>query len=383
MKKKILLIHHVSTIGGSANQFYFLVKILFNSGKYDLKVALKEPGPISDQIKRLGVKTIFLKQISPYPYCKSFYDVRFYFELFSSIKSYFSIKRVLSKEEFDLIYFNSLLFFYLLPLSKKSILHVRENWYNKLNFIQFNFIKSVIRRKKCSVIYINNTLRDSFNFKTNQSRVIYDFINFKKLEHKKVFKRDGFLFTGGISEIKGLKKILRVFKEIDFKLIILGISKSTKRLHKGFKGKFKHLLYLIGIKFYHDSTLDLIESLGDKCIKKEFSQNISKYYSSSLCTISYTSFPHALLSIPEALYLDCSVICREDDFAKEYCFGSKKIIMIKRLSYLKNHLNTYNYWDEKTELDIKSNIYNKFSFKKNYIKILIAVDETFNEINNI
>ena len=131
MKKKIILIHNVSSIGGSGNQFIFIIKSLIESNKFNVEVCLKEKGPISEIIENLGVKVTYLYYLNSYPYCKGFLNYIFYIEIFKCIKSYFKLKNYVRNQNYDLIYFNSLLFFYYLPFVKKSVIHVRENWYNK------------------------------------------------------------------------------------------------------------------------------------------------------------------------------------------------------------------------------------------------------------
>ena len=54
MKKKIILIHNVSSIGGSGNQFIFIIKSLIESNKFNIQVCLKDKGPISEIIETMN-----------------------------------------------------------------------------------------------------------------------------------------------------------------------------------------------------------------------------------------------------------------------------------------------------------------------------------------
>lgn len=378
MKKKIILIHNVSSIGGSGNQFIFIIKSLIESNKFNIQVCLKEKGPISEIIEQLGVKVTYLNYLNSYPYCKSFLNYIFYIEIFKCIKSYFKLKNYIKNEDYDLIYFNSLLFFYYLPFVKKSVIHVRENWYNKKNIVQYLIINKLINKSNCSIIYINEALKNIYNFQVKFNHVIYDFIDFKKFVVQDR-KRNEFLFLGGISKVKGIKDVLTALKYIDTKLKILG-GTNNKRLHSGIKGKIKMFLYKLKIKLYHDKTLDLLDQLNTKCVNHDFTHDISGFYNTSLSSISFIEFPHALLSIPESLYNDCNVICKKDVFSIEYGFESKNIQYANNIQDLRNKMiDRINAKSLKTEGKIKNEILKKFSFDLNKYKIELFIEHVLNE----
>jgi glycosyltransferase involved in cell wall biosynthesis len=378
MKKKIILIHNVSSIGGSGNQFIFIIKSLIESNKFNIQVCLKDKGPISEIIEKLGVKVTYLNYLNSYPYCKSFLNYVFYIEILKCIKSYFKLKNYFKNQDYDLIYFNSLLFFYYLPFVKKSVIHVRENWYNKKNMVQYLVISELIKKSDCSIIYINKALKNIYKFQIKYSAVIYDFIDFKKFSVQNR-KRDGFLFLGGISKIKGIKEVLTALKDLDTKLKILG-GTNNKRLHFGIKGKIKMFLYKLKIKFHHDKTLDLLDQLNSKCDNYDFTHDISGFYNTSLSSISFTEFPHALLSIPESLYNDCNVICKKDIFSVEYGFESKNIQYVNNIEDLQNKMiKRIAEKSIKTEEKIKNEILKKFSFDLNKYKVNLFLDDFLNE----
>lgn len=383
MKRKILLVHHVSSIGGSGNQFYYIVKSLHESKKYEIQIVLKFPGEISKKISALGLNIHFLNDLNPYPYCKSFFQLNFYVELFKCLKSYSSFKNYMRNIDYDLVYFNSLFFFYLTIIPKKSILHIRENWHNKFYIIQKFIIKLLVKRNVSGVIYINNTLKSLYNFPIQSDR-IYDFIEVEKFSNltKSINAENNLLYPGGISEIKGIYEIsnsLSDLKETSIKkIIILGAKNNLKKLRKGFKGKLKDILNVIGFETKHDKIINAIYKVKNQYIFESYTNKIEEFYAKTCATITYVKFPHALLSIPESLLSDNIVICKNNKEAVEYSFGSKNVLLLNNKNELKNILKLNETRNKKIEKKVKESIIKNFSYNVNHKKINLFVERILN-----
>lgn len=60
MKKIVLFVHHVSSIGGASYCMLNILKVL-DRNNYAPVVLLKNQGPLVDEIKKLGVKLSFFR----------------------------------------------------------------------------------------------------------------------------------------------------------------------------------------------------------------------------------------------------------------------------------------------------------------------------------
>ena len=68
--KRILFMHHISSIGGAS---YCMLSLLKGVDKrlFEPIVLLREYGPLADEIEKLGVTVIYWNKMSAIPYNKS------------------------------------------------------------------------------------------------------------------------------------------------------------------------------------------------------------------------------------------------------------------------------------------------------------------------
>ena len=84
MKKfKILYIYHVSQIGGGSFTLLNIIKELDKS-KFQPYVALRDKGPLSEALTKMGVEVHFVSRIRAVPYNKSIWSK-------SSLKNFINI----------------------------------------------------------------------------------------------------------------------------------------------------------------------------------------------------------------------------------------------------------------------------------------------------
>jgi glycosyltransferase involved in cell wall biosynthesis len=340
-KKKILYIFHVSEIGGGSLCLLNMIKCL-DTNKFSPIVLLKKKGPLSEELKSLGVCVFIEKAISTVPYNQSLFRL-------SSIKLYWSmiisLNRIgywVKKTDAEIVHINTMMMYpYAIPafkLNKKVIIHMREHWPQNEHKIQFRFARYIINQFSSKIIAINKTSANLLNF-PNKTEIVYDWIDFEdrdgEIDLKESYgvdvKKDKvFLFLGGTQLIKGAYEVVSVFsKDINktsIKLLLLGAD-DIKYNNHGFKAFIKKILRIINIPVKGDRIKKILQD-EKQIIKIPRTKNVLSLYQQVYCVIAFPTIPHAILPIAEALCNGTPIISADTLEAREYSNDGKAAILV-------------------------------------------------------
>lgn len=334
--KRVLFIHHVSSIGGGS---YCLLSILKGIDRTEIEplALLKEEGPLAEEIRKLGIKVYFFPQIATTPYNQSLCSI-------NSIRRYRTVERsqkifgeLLDMLKVDVVYLNVMTLYPYLRTAKmkgcKTVFHVREHWPFDEHQRQMNRIRKYAEEYADRMVAINGYSASMFPTCRNKITIVHDWIDFKDRYEKRsfddVFGEDAsklkvFVFTGGIDPIKGGIEIVRTFSKSllnpNYRLLMLGVN-NTVRFY-GLRGKVKNLLIRLGWEPYN---LKLIKAINNDSRIKVIppTYKIVDIFKQAYCTLSFYTIPHANLALAEAAILGTVGVAAETEESIEYTDGGK------------------------------------------------------------
>lgn len=390
MKKNILYIFHVSDFGGGSLCLLNIIKEL-NKDKFNPIVLLKYDGPICHELKKIGASVIIEPSINTVPYNTSLFNFNSIMQLVGMFFSLRKIKKWIRKTNAHIIHLNTMMMYpYAIPaknLSRKVILHVRENWPQNENIFQLKVAKNIINKYVDSIIAINKSSSKIINL-PSRTQIIYDWIDFrdrdslidfKILFGEKYKKLKVFLFLGGIQKIKGSLEVVKVFNEnIKFKdarLLFVGC-KSKKITYLGFKGLIKKILNFFNYLTYSDKIKKILQK-DDRIICIPATNQVKSLINQSYCTISYPTFPHAIIPIAESICLGKPILSAKTSESLEYSNNGKGATLYE-INNIKSFIYNFNYMYFN-----KDKIYKMSLKNKNYIRDLFSLNRNTKLLNKV
>lgn len=263
--KKILFIHHWSTVGGSGISLYNTWKSL--ESKFEIVSYI--PDNPSDLFEFLKSKNLVAKtysftcgQISYYSGGSNFYKPGFWYLILNAIKQISYWKKIIKLEDPDIIMVNSKVLCWMAPLfkGKKSVCFVREtikgNPQNLINKIMNRFLE-----KFSLVSFLSEYDLTQTNLKNPLTVVSPDILNPEeyidrhgKKEACSLLKVDSdsfnIAFVGGMDQLKGIDiaiKAMKYLKNEKTKLIVAGMNISGDSNNK--QNVFKRIKIRKSLKF--------------------------------------------------------------------------------------------------------------------------------------
>ena len=337
----ILFVHHISTIGGGS---YCLLNILreIDRDLFRPIVLLKNAGPLTDELEKLGISYYFLSDMAVVPYNQSLLKIRSLVSYINIIKSLHSFSAFLSKhKEIDIVYLNNMMLAPFLKIAKqhhkKTLIHIREHWPHNEHKLQLRRIQNMVYQYADQIIAINQYSASLFpSAKSDQKHIVYDWIDFsdryKEMPLKEILHEDTsvlkvFLYTGGTSLIKGCIPVLRTFSSIhrdDYRLIVMGnnFNISTNNL----RGRIKLFLHKLGYNTYQYKIKSILDADSRIYIIPSTYQ-IQHLLQQVDCVLSYFTIPHANLILAESIINNTICIAAQNEEALEYSDNGKLALL--------------------------------------------------------
>lgn len=388
-KKRILFLHHVSSIGGGS---YCLLNLLANIDTTIFKplVCLKTYGPLVEEIRKLGIDVIFFSKMEPVPYNQSLIrlkSIRSYFQVLISLHHF---ENIIRDNKIEFVYLNNMMLapylFSAKQLGCRTLIHIREHWPLNEHKYQLYWLRQLVYRYCDKLIAINHY--SSSIFPEKESTIVYDWIElnnrYREMPFIEIFGEDCsnkkvLLFTGGISSVKGLDYIINSFinyvKGEEYRLLILGGFDTS--FFNGWKHNIRCLLQKIGIKYY---MLDLKEKISSdyriKCIPPTY--EICHIVEQAYCFVSYFRMPHANLALAECIIMQTPCIAAETEESLEYTNDGEFAMLVRPNNQslfdikIQDFLSNIDYWKRKSILG-STHIAKLFSKENNveqYRKVL-------------
>lgn len=388
--KRILFVHHVSTIGGGS---YCLLNILkeLDRNLFEPVVLLKSKGPLVQEIEKLGVSVEFFKKMSTIPYNYSF--VKFvcwqgYCNAYTSRKKF---KKKVLELNIDIVYLNNMMLYpYLKPakqLGLKTIIHIREHWPLDEHRFQLGLARKNISDWTDKMIAINHYSQSIFPELHDKSTIIYDWIDFSDryeyMPFERVFGCDAsklrvYLFTGGFSKLKGTLSVVSLFntvvKDPNSRLLILG--GSLMKENQDWRDRVMRKLERFGVKTYLSQILHIIES-DERIVCIPNLYKTKHIIDQSYCFLSSYSIPHANLAMAECIILNTPCISARTSESEEYS-DKGQLALLFDMNNQKDFENKLDYLNDNYDSLVKYLLHNS---KK--IQDLFDKDKNSKLLNNI
>lgn len=333
--KRILFVHHVSSIGGGSYCLLNLLKVV-DRVKFLPVVLLQGNGPLVDEIEKLGIKVYFFHRMTAFPYNKSLFKLSTlwcYLCIWLSIRKF---RKTLLTIKPDILYLNNSMLNPYLKIGKdlglKTIIHIREHWPMEEHKIQLGLFQNNICDYADRIVAINQYSAYMVSRAAHKTTIVYDWIDFSnryeehdlnKLMGENVMNKKVFLFTGGFQRIKGSFEVVEAFSKCcgdDCLLLVLGANRQD--VFAGFRGMVKRMLLHLGYKVKSIRLQEQI--LNDKhivCIPSTYA--IKDIMEKSYCILSYFTIPHANLALAESIILKVPMIAASTPESKEYSLNGK------------------------------------------------------------
>ncbi|WP_418755979.1 glycosyltransferase [Eubacterium ventriosum] len=356
--KKILFVHHVSSIGGGSYCLLNLLKEVDRS-KFQPIVLLQGNGPLVAEIEKLGIKVHFLHVLSAFPYNKSLLELSTWISYLRIIYSMVRFRKVLLEIKPDILYLNnSMLNHYLKEgkkLGVKTIIHIREHWPLNEHKLQLRWFQQCIYNYADRIIAINKYSAQMVPFVEDKTIIVYDWIDFSNRykEHdlamlmgESASDKKVFLFTGGFQRIKGALEVFKTFSSLcgdDCRLLVLGANRQDA--FAGLRGIVKRILLHLGYKVMSVRVQEQI--LNDRrivCIPSTYA--IKDIIEKSYCVLSYFTIPHANLTLAESIILKVPMIAASTPESEEYSSNGKysKLFSINNLCEFEQAILNIDTW---------------------------------------
>ena len=359
LRKRVLYLHHISTIGGAS---YCLLNLLANTDTslFEPIVGLKSDGPLVSEIDKLGIKVVFFPEMTPIPYNHSLLHFRSIRSYYRSLKSCSKFVKILKENKVDIVYLNNMMLVpYIVPAKRfgcKTVMHVREHWPLDEHKLQLRLIRKWVSDYCDKLIAINKYSASIFPDKA--SVIVYDWVDMK--DRYRYFPLDDvfgencsnkkiLLFTGGILPIKGIDYILDSFinhlKGEDYRLLILG--SISDNLFVGWKHKIKSIMELFGYNYYEKNIMARIKTDARiRCIPAVY--ELCHIVEQSYCFVSYFRMPHANLALAESIIMKKPCIAAETEESLEYSNSGEYAMLVPiNNEKLMEFLSNIDYWKNK------------------------------------
>lgn len=330
--KKILFLYHTSSIGGGS---YCLLNILTEIDRENIQpvVLLQTNGPLSEEIKNLGIEVYFLEQLITVPYNTSALTIRNIINSFRRKKGLAAFKKILNEIKPDAVYVNTMMLYPFLKPAKqlgiKTLIHIREHWPEKEHKFQRAQAIGNIKQYSDQIIAINSYSASMVEGYNPPVSIVYDWIDlsgrYDNYHMSDIFNEDIsdkkiYLFLGGLQQIKGTHEVIKAFSQgvsdKNARLLILGIE-NTSQLFSGLRGLVKKTLALLGKKTYSQQVIESINADPRiQCIAGRY--KINNLIKEAYCILSFFKIPHANLALAESIILGTPTIAAETPESIEY-----------------------------------------------------------------
>ena len=337
-KKTVLILHHVSTMGGGTKSLIDIAIMLKNKYRVILCVpsGSKEICDIAEKhdIEIYETKTP-IPSLNLYSGMPGYFNRYFWTRLFRFRKNKELISEFL-KFEPDAVIFNTSVTALIakdLPLRVKKVCIVRETFIcSPLNRI----IKRNFEERFDGIAYIAQHEMDYINVKRPLQTVIPDCLEPDTISvyDKHTLRRhygipdDCFcsLFMGGINKIKGLDVLLKAAEKLgdNYKFIIAGEINDAVLTNKFLFSHFRNILFRITVKKH----LEKMEESG-KIIRIGYVTDISPYMSICDTVVFPSTAAHQPRPCIEAGNYERSCVISDYDATKEYFIDGYNALTFK------------------------------------------------------
>ena len=337
-KKTVLILHHVSTMGGGTKSLIDIAIMLKNKYRVILCVpsGSKEICDIAEKhdIEIYETKTP-IPSLNLYSGMPGYFNRYFWTRLFRFRKNKELISEFL-KFEPDAVIFNTSVTALIakdLPLRVKKVCIVRETFIcSPLNRI----IKRNFEERFDGIAYIAQHEMDYINVKKPLQTVIPDCLEPDTISvyDKHTLRRhygipdDCFcsLFMGGINKIKGLDVLLKAAEKLgdNYKFIIAGEINDAVLTNKFLFSHFRNILFRITVKKH----LEKMEESG-KIIRIGYVTDISPYMSICDTVVFPSTAAHQPRPCIEAGNYERSCVISDYDATKEYFIDGYNALTFK------------------------------------------------------
>lgn len=222
-KKRILIIHHRSQYGGAPRSLIENLKFLKKNKKLQIDIICPF-GEVFDRIKKIGfmpIPTIGVPIFdnSNYGYYRKFRWLILIREFYFLICFLYTLGNI--KKKYDIIHLNEILCFPIIPILKKKflckiIVHQRTRL-NKDKSLRIKWMNNVLKKNVYKIISIDKDCKKTLGSKLQKkSCIILNSISEKKT--KKIKRKNIktiFGFVGQLNESKGIKKLIKAFKNFN------------------------------------------------------------------------------------------------------------------------------------------------------------------------
>lgn len=331
-KKIVLFIHHVTAIGGGS---YCLLNILKNLDRVAIEpiVLTRCPGPLSEEIKNLGISVDFIPEMGTLPTQGEMFKFGTWISLIRILQFMPIFEKYLRSNKIDKVYLNTLALAHLLLTTKKlgikSVIHIREHGPVGKPSILFNYIRGLVEKYADNVIAVNNY--SASLVKKVSPLIIYDGIDFANRQGNEtmsdIFKEDCsglkvFICTGGVQPIKGTLEVVRVFREhltsSEYRLLLIGVAKGEMK-GRVFDNYYRQICALV----QQDSRI--------KCIPGTY--RLKNLFEEAYCNLSYFTVPHANLVLVENIICNTPSVAARTPESIEYSFNESLSILFEINNY--------------------------------------------------
>ncbi len=327
MKKRILYVHHVSSVGGASFCLLNVIKAV-DRERYEPIVLLKNIGPLSIELEKIGVEVLYLPSLSAIPYNKSLFSIRSCVNYAKVLLSLREFKSIIKRNHIDIIYLNNMMLYPYLYVSNDflTIVHVREHWPLDEHRSQLRVAQRALYKYASKVIAINGYSSKMFAECSFKTTIIHDWISFnerfdgptlKEVINEEPNGKKVYLFTGGLHWTKGTLEVVDTFtsfiKDKNSRLLILGVDKKKNNLSTYSLKRF----FRLGRKNYRQTVEQLISS-DDRILIAPSIYKLGRILKDAYCNLSFFTIPHANLTLAESIILGTPTIAAETDESIEY-----------------------------------------------------------------
>ena len=338
--KRILFVQHNSLIGGAS---YCLLGVVKNIDriKFEPIVALREKGPLMDEMLKIGVQVLLFPQMATLPYnlpFLSYASICAYTQVYRSLGAF---EEVLRRENIDVVYLNTMMLAPYLYSAKragcKTILHVREHWPQEEHKRQLERIRQIVYNNCNKLIAINHY--SASIFPQIDATIVYDWIDmenrFKRIPLNEIFNEDisekkVFLYLGGMARIKGAYEVIKTFMDTlkgdEYRLLCMGFTKDI--CNNGIKSKIRRLMYNLGVPLF-EYKVKLLAQTDSRIVCIPFLYDLTDILKQSYCELSYFTIPHANLPLAEAIISGIPMIAARTEESEEYSLKGKLASLYK------------------------------------------------------
>ncbi|WP_157956062.1 glycosyltransferase [Flavobacterium kingsejongi] len=315
-KKKILIIHHGSGLGGGLVALIGLIKEL--KIDHDVSVFCVFDSDAVDYLKALNV-TVYLSQSKFY---KKYYNLfthsaasynnlmnslkKIYLFFLSLLNIFFFSARELKKfnGKFDVLYLNSLFIADWIPVGrkygfKKTVVHVREPLDS--GFAGKFWFRMLLKKYSDLIICVSKDNLKRINIK-NKSICVYDPVVVRESQIVNLDIRDkNFIYLGGSQRIKGFEQLINSLEYLNDNIRILFLGPIDEITENYSSMNFKIRSVFSSYLRYDIKKLKLKFENSDKIIRIGKVNNVFDYYQNAIGIICPFAKPHACLPILEGL----------------------------------------------------------------------------------